>query len=179
VGADHRTRGGAHRPNPDRGSAAWRWFWRIAYRFVRLADPPIRSIMLWLPRFQPRAVDLEVAGRRSGRPRRVLLTLLTVGDAWFIGHPNGPAPWTRNLGAAGIAVLTLRDGRSVRVRAVRLWGGPEREAVIRATWSQQPFPANVAYALARRHVRRVGVYYRVLELPESGAADTTDLMEGR
>jgi hypothetical protein len=109
----------------------------------------------------------------------VLLTLLTVGDAWFIGHPNGPAPWTRNLGAAGIAVLTLRDGRSVRVRAVRLWGGPEREAVIRATWSQQPFPANVAYALARRHVRRVGVYYRVLELPESGAADTTDLMEGR
>jgi len=170
---------GADPANPDGGSAGWRWFWRIAYRFVRLADPMIRSVMLWLPRFQPRAVDLEVVGRHSGRQRRVLLTLLTVGDAWFVGHPNGPAPWTRNVEAAGVGELTLRNGRSVRVRAVRLWGGPEREAVIRATWSQQPFPANVAYAAARRHVRRVGVYYRLLELPESAAADTTDLTEGR
>jgi len=135
--------------------------------------------MLWLPRFQARAADLEVVGRRSGRPRRVLLTLLTVGDAWFVGHPNGPAPWTRNLEAAGVGQLTLRNGRSVRVRAVRLWGSPEREAVIRATWSQQPFPANVAYALARRHVRRIGVYYRLLELPESAGANITDLTEGR
>lgn len=122
--------------------------------------------MLWTRAFLPRAVDLDVSGRRSGRPRRVLLTLLTVGDAWFVGHPNGPVPWTWNLEAAGVAEMTLRDGRSARVRALRLWGGPEREAVIRATWSQQPFPANLAYALARRHVRRVGVYYRLLELPD-------------
>jgi len=170
---------GADRPTPDRGSAGWRWFWRIGYRFVRLADPLIRSVMRWLPRFQPRAADLVVVGRRSGRPRRVLVTLLTVGDRWFVGHPNETAPWTRSLEAARVGELTLRNGRSVRVRAVRLWGGPEREAVIRATWSQQPFPVNVAYALARHDVRRVGVYYRLLELPESAAADTTDLSEGR
>ncbi|HEU0237080.1 MAG TPA: hypothetical protein VFR14_11635 [Candidatus Limnocylindrales bacterium] len=162
---------GADRPTPDRGSAGWRWFFRIAYRFVRLADPLLRAVIGLVGPFLPRAVDLEVVGRRSGHSRRVLLTLLTVDDAWFVGHPNGPAPWTRNLEAAGVGRLTLRDGRSVRVRPVRLWGGPERESVIRATWSQQPFPANVAYALARRHIRRVGVYYRLIELPDDAAAD--------
>ena len=170
---------GADRPAPDRGSAGWRWFFRVAYRLVRLADPFLRAVMARVSAFLPRAVDLVLVGRHSGRSRRVLLTLLTVGDAWFVGHPNGPAPWTRNLEAAGVGELTLRDGRSVRVRAVRVWGGPEREAVIRATWSQQPFPANVAYALARRHVRRVGVYYRLVELTEAAAAETAELTEGR
>jgi hypothetical protein len=113
-------------------------------------------------RFLPRAVDVLVPGRRTGRQRRVLVTLLTVGDDWYVGHPNGPAPWTRNLEATGEARVRLRDGRRVRVRAIRLWGSPEREAVIRATWSQQPFPANLVYALARRHIGRVGVYYRLL-----------------
>ena len=58
--------------------------------------------------------------------------------------------------------MRLRDGSLVRVRAIRLGVGPERDAVIRATSSQQPFPANLAYALARNHIRRVGVYYRLL-----------------
>jgi hypothetical protein len=90
-----------------------------------------------------------------------------------VGHPNGHAAWTRNLEAAGGGELTLHDGRVVAVRAVRLWAGPEFDAVIRATWTQQPFPANVAYALARGHVRRVGVYYRVLAAPDRPPADQT------
>lgn len=155
----------------DRGSARWRWFFRIAYRFIRLADPALRALVRRIPGFLPRAVDLRVDGRRSGRARRTLLTLLTVGDAWYVGHPNGPAAWTRNLETTGGGELTLRDGRVVAVRAVRLWTGPELDAVIRATWAQQPFPANVAYALARRHVRRVGVYYRILEAPDGRPAD--------
>jgi hypothetical protein len=149
----------------DRGSAGWRWFFRISYRLVRLADPVLRLLVRRTRRFLPRAVDLRVAGRRSGRVRRTLLTLLSVGDGWYVGHPNGAAAWTRNLEAAGRGELSLRDGRVVGVRAVRLWSGPELDAVIRATWTQQPFPVNVAYALARRHVRRVGVYYRMLEAP--------------
>jgi hypothetical protein len=156
-------------PDPtgiDRGTAGWRWFFRFFYRLVRFVDPALRAIMARAPAFLPRAADLHVPGHRSGRTRRTLLTLLTVGDGWFVGHPNGPAPWTRNLEAAGAAGLTLRDRRSVRIRVVRLWGGPEREAVIRATWSQQPFPANVVYALARRHVRRAGVYYRLIEVED-------------
>lgn len=159
----------ASRPGADRGSAGWRWFFRVAYRLVRLVDPVLRALMRRVGAFLPRAVDLHVVGRHSGRGRRTLLTLLTVGEAWYVGHPNGPAGWTRNLDAAGGGELVLRDGRAVPVRAVRLWAGPELGAVVRATWSQQPFPANVLYALARGHVRRVGVYYRMIEAPGRSA----------
>jgi hypothetical protein len=160
----------------DRGSVGWRWFFRVAYRLVRLADPLLRLVVRRTRRVLPRTVDLRVPGRRSGRMRRTLLTVLTVGDGSYIGHPNGAAAWTRNLEAAGVSELTARDGRIVRIRAVRLWSGPELDAVIRATWTQQPFPANVAYALARRHVRRVGVYYRILEAPagQSAVSSTPD-----
>ena len=33
--------------------------------------------------------------------------------------------------------------------------------MIRATFRQHPFPGNVLYWLARRHVRAVGTYYRI------------------
>jgi hypothetical protein len=39
--------------------------------------------------------------------------------------------------------------------------GTERQQVIQATWSQQPFPASVVYWLAREHIRAVGVYVRL------------------
>lgn len=148
---------------PDRGSLAWHWLFRFFYRVIRIADPAIRAGMRLTPRFLPRAVELDVAGRRSGRTRRVLVTLLTVSGGRFLGHPNGPTAWTMNLEAAGTAGLTLRDGTVQRVIVIRLRAGPEREAVIQATWSQQPTPANLVYWLARGHVRRVGVYYRLID----------------
>jgi len=79
----------------------------------------------------------------------------------YVGHPNGPAAWTRNLEAAGTATIIRVDGSREVVEAVRLPAGPEREAVIRATWSQQPFPANLLYSAARDHVRQRGLYYRL------------------
>jgi len=45
-------------------------------------------------------VELIVAGRRTGRRRIVLLGLLRVDRGWYLGHPNGPVDWTRNLDAA-------------------------------------------------------------------------------
>ena len=33
--------------------------------------------------------------------------------------------------------------------------------MIRATWTQQPFPANLLYRAAGRHVAAVGVYHRL------------------
>ena len=134
------------------------------YRLLRVVDPALRAA--WrrrLPLFG-RIVDLRVVGRRSGRPRRTLVTLLTVEGAWYVGHPNGGADWTWNLAeeaGADSAELAFADGMRRRVAAVRLYAGPEREAVIRATWSQQPFPGNVIYALARRHIRTVGVFFRL------------------
>jgi hypothetical protein len=43
--------------------------------------------------------------------------------------------------------------------------------VIRATVHQQPFPGNVFYRAAQRHIAAVGVYHRLEPLPtDDGAA---------
>jgi hypothetical protein len=150
-----------------RPSRFWRLFFRIAYRLLRVIDPALR--VWWRSRLPGLrgVIDLEVQGRRSGRSRRTLLTELSVDDASYVGHPNGSCGWTRNVDADGLVVVHRRvrtDHRRLSVdrhRAVRLHAGPERERVIAATWSQQPFPANVIYWLARDHLRGVGVYYRL------------------
>jgi hypothetical protein len=146
----------------------WRLFFRTMYRGLRLADPVVR--LFWrrrLPWFG-RIVDLRVAGRRTGRPRQTLVTLLTVDGTWDVGHPNGAAEWTSNLLAAGGAELRFAGvAAPLAVAADRLPPGPERDGVIRATWSQQPFPGNLVYSLARRHVRATGVYFRLTPLDAS------------
>lgn len=145
----------------DRGSAAWRLVWRVAYRLIRVLAPLIRRA--WRARTPSlrRLVELEVAGRRTGRSRRILVTSLTVDGALYVGHPNGAAAWTRNVEVVGSLRVVSSDGSARQMRAIRLLAGPERESVIRATWSQQPFPANLLYSAARGHVRRVGVYFRL------------------
>ncbi|MBA2314254.1 MAG: hypothetical protein H0V87_02620 [Chloroflexi bacterium] len=146
----------------------WRLFFRALYRLLRLLDPLLR--LAWRARLPmlPRSVEVRVSGRRTGTARSTLVTLLTVDDRLYVGHPNGPAGWTRNLDAVGKALLGFEDDSVEPVRAVRLFAGPERESVIRATWSQQPFPGNVIYSLARRHVRDVGVYYRLVPAGDYG-----------
>jgi hypothetical protein len=157
---------GGRSPRPGRrvrGSTFWRATFLLGYGLVRLLDPGIRLLLRVAPFLLPRTVELRVAGRRSGRERRTLVTLLTIGDHEYLGHPNGWAAWTLNLDEAGLANLVRLDGSVDRVTAVRLVPGPEREAVIRATWFQQPFPANLLYSAARAHVRAVGVYFRLAE----------------
>jgi hypothetical protein len=105
-------------------------------------------------------VDLVVAGRRSGRDRHVLLGLLRVGDRWFLGHPNGDVAWTRNLEEAGTAELRFRGLPPVPVRGHRLELGGRRDEAILAT-SQHPFPGNLVYRLARRHIRAVGAFFAI------------------
>ncbi|HEY7735589.1 MAG TPA: hypothetical protein VH813_02220 [Candidatus Limnocylindrales bacterium] len=144
------------------GSRAWSLYFRAQYRLLRVVDPILR--WWWhrsLPGLGP-IVDLHIPGRRTGRRYRTLLTLLAIDDRWYVGHPNGDAGWTRNLAAAGRATLVASDGSTRDVAPIRLYGGPEREAVIRATWSQHPLPGNLVYALARRHVRATGVYLRLV-----------------
>ncbi len=108
--------------------------------------------------------ELVVSGRRSGRPRSILVGLLVVDGAWYAGHPNGHSEWTQNLEAAGVAEVRRADLGRVRVAAERLPHAEERERVIAATWRQHPFPGNVFYWLARRHIRAVGTYYRLAPL---------------
>jgi hypothetical protein len=150
-----------------RGSAVWRLSWRALYAFLRLIDPILRAA--WAFGMLGITVDLVLEGRRTGRRRSVLVGLLRADGRWYVGHPNGDAAWTRNLEAAGRADVRFWRGQRVRVRAERLSRGDERAQAIDATWRQQPFPGNVIYRLARRHVQTVGVYFRLT--PEDPLAE--------
>jgi hypothetical protein len=159
----------------------WDLVFRAGYAVIRRLGPLVMAaIDANLPGFRG-FVELPLRGRRTGKSRPAVLTLLVVDGRWYVGHPNGRADWTYNLEAeteteaeAGasedgtpdrprLATIELvRPGRHpVRVRPVLLPEGPERTAVIRATARQQPFPANLLYRAARRHILRVGVYYRL------------------
>jgi hypothetical protein len=91
----------------------------------------------------------------------VLVTLLQVGGSWYLGHPNGETAWIRNAESAGWCEIDPPASHGPRFAVERLPDGAERDAVIRATTSQQPFPANVIYRAAQRHVAAVGVYLRL------------------
>jgi hypothetical protein len=138
-------------------SRFWSVVFRVQYRLLRWIDPPVHAV--WQRVGIGNVVELRVAGRRSGRTRAVLLGLLVSDGRWYLGHPNGAARWTRNLDAAGRA-LVVRAGAATAVRAVALSPGPERDRAIHATW-QHPFPGNLIYRLARRHILVVGRYYRL------------------
>ena len=154
-----RNRAGAHATYAHPVSRRWTIAFRIFYRVLTRLGPLIRPIAERVA--LGNVVELIVVGRRSGRRRIVLLGLLRVGDQWYLGHPNGPATWTRNLDAAGEATLALPHQAPIGVRPMLLPDGDERRQVIRATWRQHVFLGNVAYWLARRHIAVVGRYYRI------------------
>jgi deazaflavin-dependent oxidoreductase (nitroreductase family) len=129
------------------------------YAVIRLLDPLIRAWWGSIGFGLDDVVELRVVGRRSGRYRRVLLTLLHDGGQWILGHPNGDVAWTRNLEAAGTADLAFRRRAPIPVAARRL-AGDERDAAVAAT-DQQPFPGSIVYRLARPHVRAVGAYFAI------------------
>jgi len=144
-----------------RRSRVWSLVFRVSYRLIRLLDPLIRS---WVANGAPGLdgiVELRTVGRRSGRPRRTLVTLLNVGERFYVGHPNGEAEWLANILAAGWADVDPPGAGGPRYSVDRVSPGAERDAVIRATWTQQPFPANLLYRVARRHVAAAGEYVRL------------------
>jgi len=142
-----------------RSSRFWsRWF-RIQYRMIRWLDPLIRA---WLGRpGLADTVELVVPGRRTGRPRSVLVGLLEIDGRWYVGHPNGPAQWTRNLEAAGRATIRRPDGVAAEVAVVPLPQGPERTAAIHATFRQHPHGGRQIYHLAHAHIEAVGAFFRL------------------
>ncbi|MGH2394118.1 MAG: hypothetical protein ACRDGH_11620 [Candidatus Limnocylindria bacterium] len=155
----------ASRRPPRRASRIWSLLWRLGYAWLRVTDPLIRAA--WRAGGMGITVDLRVQGRRTGRPRAVLVGLIEVGGRWYVGHPNGEVGWTRNLAAAGEAEVAWPSRVSHRVRAERLPDGDERDAVILATAHQQPFPGNLVYRAARRHILARGVYFRLEPMDES------------
>lgn len=143
-----------------RPSRLWDRYLRVQYGLIRVLDPLIRPV--WRAVGLADTEELVIRGRRTGRSRAVLVGLLHVDEAWYVGHPNGlAAHWVRNLLASGRATVRLRSGRVAPVVARRLPAGPERDRVIRATFRQHPFPGNVVYFLARRHIEAVGEFFRL------------------
>ena len=143
---------------PRRRSAAWSGYFRAQYRLIRLLDPLVR--VTWRAWGLGNVVELRVPGRRTGRPRPILLGLLRAEGRWFLGHPNGDTAWTRNLDASPDAELVLRWPSPVAVHAERLADGPIRESAVMAT-GQHVFPGNLIYRLARPHVRAAGAYFEI------------------
>ncbi len=124
-----------------------------------MLDPLIR--WMWFSVGIGITAKLTARGRRTGRQRSVLVGLLRVDNAWYVGHPNGEVGWTANLREAGRATIAPRSEESFEVTAVPLDPGPERTAVVLATAEQQPFPGNLVYRAARRHILSEGRYFRL------------------
>ena len=142
-------------------------FWPRWYRALARLDPLIERA--WRRRDIGNVVRVSVTGRRTGLERGLFLGLLRVGPRRYLGHPDVACAWTRNLESAGGGWLELRDGRRAWFQAALLEPGPEREAVIRATFHQHPFPGNVCYWLLRANLRASGRFYRlVMDEPPPG-----------
>jgi hypothetical protein len=147
----------------------WHVVFRAAYSLIRLLDPILRAA--WARDGIGITSQLTVAGRVTGTRRSVLVGLIEVDGRWYVGHPNGDVSWTANLRSAGAGTIAPTSGLVVDVAALPLGSGPERDAVIRATSAQQPFPANLLYRAARRHILSCGRYFRLepVSVPASAA----------
>ncbi|NJD26858.1 MAG: DUF385 domain-containing protein [Chloroflexi bacterium] len=146
-----------------RYSAFWHRFFPIQYALIQLADPLVR--LFWRRVGMGNVVELRVPGRRTGKPRSVLLGLLRDGERLFLGHPNGHVDWTRNLQAAGEGELVFRPSTARPIRARELPDGDLRDRAILAT-TQHVFPGNLIYRLAWRHIRAAGAFFEI-EIVES------------
>ena len=139
-------------------SRFWHHAFRVQYRILALIDPLVRRI--WGRFGIGNTVDVSVPRRKGGGDRSRLLGLLRVDDRRYVGHPNGHVGWTRDLLAAGAGSYHWPHATPTSFRATLLDPGAEREAAIRAT-GQHPFPGNLMYRLGRRHIRKVGVFFRL------------------
>jgi deazaflavin-dependent oxidoreductase (nitroreductase family) len=86
---------------------------------------------------------LEVAGRKTGEPRRTPVNLLVLDEARYLVAPRGHTQWVRNLRASG-------DGR--------LWLGRRSEAFAATEISDDAKPPILRAYLERWKVE-VGVFF--------------------
>jgi hypothetical protein len=152
----------------DAGNPVWQVVWRAAYVVARRWGRLVRLfVALGVSTYGQGIVELRLVGRRTGRPRPLLLTLIRWDGNWYVGHPNGPRPWLANLASAESVVMALPRSGSVVVRGTPVHLGHERDEVIGATAIQQPWPGRLLYSAAQSHILRAGIYYRLERLPDA------------
>jgi deazaflavin-dependent oxidoreductase (nitroreductase family) len=101
----------------------------------RLVEPLVKAGIPMGSRRAPMAL-LTVPGRKSGQPRTVPVALAPNHDGWILISVYGVSDWSKNLEAAGAAVVTMR-GESIDVTADRL--SPQKAApILRAAISDAP-----------------------------------------
>jgi len=82
-------------------------------------------------------ITLEVSGRKSGKPVRVSLTQVRLGDARYLVSLGGESQWVRNVRAAdGQAMLLSRERTPVRLFEVPV---EARAPILLAYVSQRAF----------------------------------------
>jgi hypothetical protein len=122
-------------------------------------DPLIRAV--WKRVGIGNVAELQVSRRDGKGARSRLVGVLRSDGQLYLGHPSGHVGWTRDLDAAGHGVLRWPGGDDLPIRVTRLGRGDAgREQAIRST-GQHPFPGNLMYRLARGHIRREGVFFRL------------------
>lgn len=151
-----------------RRSMIWWLVFKAGYAFLRVIDPLLR--WMWFSVGLGITARLTVPGRKTGRERSVLVGLIQLDRRWYVGHPNGEVGWTANLRSAGTGRIAPIPEESFDVEAEPLTLGPERDDVIRAAGEQQPFPANLLYRAARRHILSEGRYFRLRMPGQAGFA---------
>ena len=88
-------------------------------------------------------VELEVLGRRTGRPVRVRLFPIEADGRLYLLSQYGVSDWVRNLRAAGHGVLRQKS-RTQSFTAVEV-NGAERDRVIAAFRAKVPRPLSRDY----------------------------------
>ena len=125
----------------------WGYAARTTYRKPSRLRRLVNGIVAWLAGMGLTPADtvrLEVAGRRTGRPRAFAVTLAISGGERYLVSLAGESDWVRNLRAAG-GKAVLRHGRRAEVSTQELPVG-ERAAVLAAYLSKRALSKSAAAA---------------------------------
>ena len=122
-------------------------------------------------------VEVVIPGRHTGRPRTLFLGLLRgmAGPTSVIptATARGRETWMRRAAARSCSTTAP----AAVPGGCPLPAGDEREAVIRLTFRQHPFPGMLLYWLSRDHVRATADY-RLLDMATDAAGGFANRRDG-
>lgn len=115
---------------------------------------------------------LRVRGRKSGKPRSVVINLLTVDGVEYLVSPRGNTQWARNVRAAGVVETGPRwRRRRSRVTEVADAAKPDllRRYLDRWYWQVKDYVAGLTPDSTAEQFRAVAPTIPVFALSEAGA----------